>query len=189
METEYEAKFLNVDKDEVRGRLQKAGATLERPEFLQRRWVLDLPGERDTHSAFVRVRDEGGTITVTWKDYPGGDVNHPQEIEIVVDDFENAKELLEQLGCIARSYQENYRELWHFGNTKITIDSWPFVEPFVEVEAPDESTIEQVSKELGFTWDTAIFSGVNRVYTLKYGDTVILRKMPQLTSEMKNPFT
>ena len=60
METEYEAKFLDVDKDEVRARLKAAGATLERPEFAQRRWVFDLPKELHSKHVFARVRDEGG---------------------------------------------------------------------------------------------------------------------------------
>lgn len=189
METEYEAKFLDVDKDEVRGRLRAVGATLERPEFLQRRWVLDLPGEKNTREAFVRVRDEGGIVTLTWKDYPGGVINHPKEIEVVVDDFEKTVELLTQLGCVARSYQENYRELWHLDDAKVTIDSWPFIEPFVEVEGADESVVEKTSKKANFDWGAAIFSGVNRVYKMKHGDHVMIREMPQLTFDMPNPFT
>lgn len=188
METEYEAKFLNVDKDEVRARLKSVGATLERAEFLQRRWVLDLPGEKNTREAFVRVRDEGGILTLTWKDYPGGIINHPKEIEIEVSDFNKTVELLEQLGCTARSYQENHRELWHLDDSKITIDSWPFVEPFVEVEGADESTVERSVKKVGFDWSAAVFSGVNRVYKMKYGDHVMIREMPKLTFEMQNPF-
>ena len=189
METEYEAKFLSADKDEVRTRLKAAGATLKRPEFLQRRWVMDLPGERNTREAFVRVRDEGGIMTLTWKDYPGGVVNHPKEIEVVVDDFDKTVELMTQLGCIARSYQENRRELWLLDDAKITIDSWPFVEPFVEVEGADESVVERVSKKTGFDWNVAIFSGVNRVYKMKFGDHVQIREMPMLTFDMPNPFT
>jgi adenylate cyclase class 2 len=65
METEYEAKFLDIDKDEVRSRLAAAGTTLERPEFLQKRWVFELPAEKRSQYNFMRVRDEGGTITMT----------------------------------------------------------------------------------------------------------------------------
>ncbi len=188
METEYEAKFLAVDKDEVRSRLERVGATLVRPEFLQRRWVLDLPGEKNTRDAFVRVRDEGGVMTLTWKDYPGGTINHPKEIEVVVSDFDSTLELLRELGCVARSYQENSRELWHLDGGKITIDSWPFIEPFVEVEGLDESVVEAVSRKAGFAWEMAVFSGVNRVYKLKYGDHIMIREMPTLTFSMENPF-
>lgn len=189
METEYEAKFLAVDKDEVRARIKSAAAKLIRPEFLQRRWVLDLPPGKHTMEAFARVRDEGGIVTMTWKDYPGGVTNHPKEIEVQVSDFDKTVELLEQIGCTARSYQENYRELWHFADTHVTIDSWPFIEPFVEVEAKSEENVEKASNQLGFDWSLAVISGVNRVYKLKHGPHVQIREMPRLTFDMPNPFT
>lgn len=188
MEIEYEAKFLNVDKDEVRRRLRAAGATLERPEFLQRRWVMDLPADKNTRDAFVRVRDEGGIITMTWKDYPGGIVNHPKEVEVTVSDFDKTVELLTQLGCVARSYQENYRELWHLDDCEVVIDSWPFIESYVEIEGANESMVESASKKAKFDWSTAVFSGVNRVFKMKYGDHVQIREMPKLTFDMPNPF-
>ncbi len=195
VEKEYEAKFLNINKGIVRQRLRSAGATLERPEFLQRRWVLDLPNDHNTHDAFVRVRDEGGIVTLTWKDYPGGDtdspdagIHHPYEIEVGVTHFDKTVEMLTKIGCVARSYQENYRELWHLYDAKITIDSWPFIEPLVEVEARDEKAVEVASTRAGFDWSTAQFSGVNRVYKMKYGDHVQIRHLPKLTFEMPNPF-
>jgi len=43
MEIEYEATYLNIDKDEVRARLKSAGAKLIKPEFLQRRYVWHFP--------------------------------------------------------------------------------------------------------------------------------------------------
>lgn len=43
MKIEYEATFINVNKDNIRDRLQKAGASLIKPEFLQRRVVFELP--------------------------------------------------------------------------------------------------------------------------------------------------
>ena len=43
MKIEYEATFPNIDKDEIRQRLKESGAVLMRPEFLQKRYALDLP--------------------------------------------------------------------------------------------------------------------------------------------------
>lgn len=36
MQIEYEATFININKDEIRARLKKVGATLVKPEFLQK---------------------------------------------------------------------------------------------------------------------------------------------------------
>jgi adenylate cyclase class IV len=70
MGIEYEAKYLNVDKDEVRARLKNAGALLVLPEFKQRRWVLDLP-HRSGYDEWLRVRDEGNKITLSYKSNSG----------------------------------------------------------------------------------------------------------------------
>ncbi len=188
METEYEAKFLNVDKDEVRTRLKTVGATLKRPEFAQRRWVFDLPSAIHSRNVFARVRDEGGIVTITWKEFSGTEVDHPKEIEIIADDFDKAVALVKALGCTPRSYQENRRELWHLDNAKITIDSWPFFEPFVEVEGTSEEDMKEASEKAGFDWSQALFCGVSKLFQKRYGEHVHIREMPRLTFDMPNPF-
>lgn len=188
METEYEAKFLNINKDEVRARLQAAGASLERPEFLQKRWVFELPQEKRSRQTFARVREEGGVVTMTWKEFSGETIDNPKEIELVVDNFDTAVEFLTQLGCVPTSFQESYRELWSLGEVKITIDTWPFMEPFVEIEGRSEDVVREVSIKTGFVWDQALFCGVSRLFQMKYGEHVHIREMPKLTFEMENPF-
>jgi len=42
MDTEYEATFLDVNKENIRKVLKKSGAKLIRPEFLQKRNVFTL---------------------------------------------------------------------------------------------------------------------------------------------------
>ena len=43
MDTEYEAKFVKINKDDVRKKLKKLGAKLVRPEFFQKRVAFHLP--------------------------------------------------------------------------------------------------------------------------------------------------
>ena len=188
METEYEAKFLDVDKDEVRARLKAIGAILIKSEFLQKRYVFDLPAEKRSKHKFARVRDEGDKITLTWKEFSGGAVDHPKELEVIVSDFDTTVEILTEIGCIASSFQESYRELWHLGDAKITIDSWPFYNPFVEVEATSEETVRDISIKAGFEWNSALFCGVSKLFKMKYGEHVNIRDMPKLIFNMPNPF-
>lgn len=188
METEYEAKFLNVDTDEIRKRLMEAGATLERPEFFQRRWVFDLPGDLHSKEVFARVRDEGGVVTITWKKFAGTDIDHPQEVEIVADDFDNAVELVTQLGCAPRSYQENKREVWHLDDAEIVIDSWPFFEPYVEIEGASEDIVREAAIKAGFDWNTALFCGVAKLFHMKYPHSPHMREISRIAFDMPNPF-
>ncbi len=189
MEIEYEAKFLSIDKDDVRRRLAEAGATLVRPEFLQKRIPFDLPGDRKSKDAWVRVRDEDGRVTLSLKIVDGDRIEDQREIMVTVDDFDNAVMLLDEIGCMRKSYQETKRELWRAGSVEIMIDEWPFLDPFVEVEGPSESAVREAAEKLGFRWDDAVFGAVGKLYFMKYGvypDTV--NHIKKIVFDMENPF-
>lgn len=53
---------MDIDKDEMRERLRRAGAELVRPEYLQKRIPFDLPVEKRSKDSWLRVRDEGDEI-------------------------------------------------------------------------------------------------------------------------------
>src|SRR5258706_12923228 len=150
MEIEYEATFSNIDKTEVRTRLKAAGAVLVRPEFLQRRVVFNMPAGLEDKEAWVRVRDEGDKVTMSYKKISGKAIEEQQEIMLVINDFDAGTELLEKLGCERKAFQESRRELWKLDGVDITIDEWPFLEPYVEVEGKDEASVRLVSEKLGF---------------------------------------
>ncbi|MCB9803138.1 CYTH domain-containing protein [Candidatus Nomurabacteria bacterium] len=190
MQIEYEATYLDVDKDEVRNRLKKAHANLVKPEFLQRRWVWHLPQGHEIPGSWVRVRDEGGQITMSVKIVDGRDLEDQKEVMIKVDDFEKAREILNLLGCQERAYQETKRELWNLNGVEITIDEWPFLEPFVEIEGNSEKQIKEISEKIGFDYNRAQFGSADYFYAEKYNISIDVfnKKTPRLTFEMQNPF-
>ncbi|EKD58979.1 MAG: hypothetical protein ACD_56C00015G0007, partial [uncultured bacterium] len=67
MQIEYEATFANIDKDEVRDRLQKAGGRLIKSEFMQKRRNFNLPRGNEIEGGWMRVRNEGDKITMRLK--------------------------------------------------------------------------------------------------------------------------
>lgn len=189
METEYEATFLNINKNEMRKRLTKAGAKLLRPEFLQKRIPFHLPKEKRSNAKFIRVRDEGDKITLTYKHFTGEKIEDQKEISVDVNDFENTVKILKLIGCKPKPYQETKRELWKLGGVEITIDEWPFLEPFVEVEGKSEKAVKKVSEKLGFDYSKALFCSAGKIYQMKYGfwpDD--LKNLKRLVFNMKNPF-
>jgi adenylate cyclase, class 2 len=189
MDIEYEAKFLNVNKDEMRQRLTKVRAKLVRPEYLQKRAPFHLPKEKRSKDAWLRVRDEGDKITLSLKMVDGEGIEGQKEICLEIDNFDNAVKLLEAIGCQSKSYQETKRELWKLDGADVTIDEWPFLEPFVEVEGASEGVVKAVSEKLGFNYADALFGGVGKLYKLKYGihpDEV--NNLPKIVFDMKNPF-
>lgn len=110
MDIEYEATFPNINKKEIRNKLKKVGAKLIKPEFLQKRIVFNLPNNKDGKiSNFIRVRDEGNKIFMTYKEENSSTIDGMKEINLEVMDFNKACELLEMLGCHRKSYQESKR--------------------------------------------------------------------------------
>ncbi len=169
MQIEYEATFINIDKDEIRGRLQKAGAKLVYPEMVQKRLVFSPAVGFQKYGKFLRVRDEGDKITITLKQVGSGGIEDKKEIEVDVSDFNKTISILEAIGCIPRSYEGSKRELWELDGAKITIDDWPFLYPLVEVECVSEQEVRDISERLGFDWSKAKFCTAGDLYREKYG--------------------
>lgn len=190
MYTEFEATFTDINKDEIRARLKKVGAKLVRSEFLQKRVVFNLPKGHEIRGGWLRVRDEGDKITMSLKIVDGNKIENQKEIQLVVDNFEEAVKLLETLGADRKAYQESKRELWKIDNVEITIDEWPFLEPFVEVEGKSEEEVKSVSEKLGFDYSKAKFGAVDMLYAEKYGITEdrINNHTPEILFGANNPF-
>ncbi|MDD5738539.1 MAG: CYTH domain-containing protein [Candidatus Pacebacteria bacterium] len=196
MQTEYEATFINIDKDEIREKLKKVGAILVKPEILMKRYIFYLPQGHDKPGAFVRVRDEGDKITMSFKVIARGgsaNIEDQKELCLTIDSFNNAVEFLKEMGCTEKAYQESKREVWQIIETEICIDEWPFLEPFVEVEGPSEQEVKDVSEKLGFDYSQALFCAVGTIYAKKYGkynidEKRINNETPRIVFDMENPF-
>ena len=120
-----------------------------------------------------------------------GDKIHDQkEVMLQVDNFEEAKKFLTSIGCQEKAYQESKRELWKLDDVEITVDEWPFLEPFVEVEGNSEEAVKAVSKKIGFDYGKAKFCAVDTLYSEKYGieKEQINNNTPKILFEMENPF-
>jgi len=189
MQIEYEATFPNVNKSAVRRRLKGAGAKLLRKEFLQKRIPFDLPKGNFDLNKFVRVRDEGDKVTLTYKHFEGKKIEDQKEINLEISNFNDAIEILELIGCRKISYQETKREIWKLNGVEIMIDTWPFLEPLVEIEGKSEKAVKKVSEKLGFDYRKAIFSSVTKIYEMKYGVSgKIVNTEPKIVFKMRNPF-
>jgi adenylate cyclase, class 2 len=189
MKTEYEAKFTNISKDQIRNRLKKMGAKLVRPEFFQKRVAFNLP-KRSIKKGYLRVRDEGDKVTMSLKFVNGKKIEDQKEVLLKVDNFEYAVEFLRLIGCNQKALQHTKRELWSFDGVEITIDEWPFLEPFIEIEGASEAKVRSVSEKLGFDYKNAVFGAVDELYNQKYGisKNIINNHTPEITFSSNNPF-
>ncbi len=169
MFTEYEALFTDIDKESFRELLKAKGATLVRPEFLQKRVTLELPEGHEKYGAFLRVRDEGDKITLSYKYVGGATIDEQQEETVLVNDFNRTVSLLHAISCKSTSYEETTRELWTLDGAEITIDGWPHLGTLVDIEGKSEAEVRTVSEKLEFDWNTARFCTAGHMYKEKYG--------------------
>ena len=190
MKIEYEATFLNIDKQEMRERLRKIKGKLIRPEFLQKRIVFNLPKGNEIKGGWVRVRDEGDKITMSLKVVDGIGIESQKEICLKIDSLEKAEEFLTILGCQKKAYQESKRELWKIAGAEVTIDEWPFLEPFVEIEGDSEESVKNIAEKLGFDYKDALFCSTDTIYSKKYNlsEDIINNQTPKIVFNMENPF-
>lgn len=170
MKSEIEAKFLGVDHDKIREKLQTLGAGLEVPMREMRRVVMRTERMRDPIKvdAFIRVRDEGNKITLTYKQMADVSLSGAKEIEVTVSSFEDTLAIFEQAGLVPDSYQESKRETWKLGEVEVVLDEWPWLRPYIEIEGPSEESVQQVASQLGFDWNNAIFGAVTFAYRAEY---------------------
>jgi len=190
MEIEYEATFININKDEYRQKLKQIGAKLVKPEFLQRRVVFHLPSGHEIKGGWLRVRDESDKTTMSLKIVDGDKIEDQKELCLKIDNFDNGVDFLSKIGCERKAYQENKRELWMLDDVEITIDEWPFLEPYLEVEGKSEEKVKAVAQKLNLDYSQAMFCSVAPIYSKKYGipEEVINNATPELLFGGENPF-
>jgi adenylate cyclase class 2 len=170
MQTEIEVKFLDVVHDDVRAKLKAAGGELKVPMRLMRRAIIDYP---DSHlqrkqDGWVRVRDEGDKVSLTYKEMKEGTVSGAREIEFDVSSFEQTVKLFEAIGLQVHSFQESKRETWQLGEVEVVLDEWPWLKPYIEIEGPSEEAIKHVAEKLGFSWSDAFYGSTTVAYIVEY---------------------
>lgn len=164
MNKEIEAIFLDIDKNEYRAKLKKAGAKMIHPEVLMRRTVFDTgPG------SFLRVRDEGQKIVMTYKNIKRLSLDGINEVNVEVDSYENTITLLTAAGLKVKALQATLREKWVLGDVEITLDTWPALPPYTEIEGPSAKKVKDIAGKLGFSMDDALYGSVDEIYHHYYG--------------------
>jgi adenylate cyclase class 2 len=165
MAAELEATFVNISHEDLRHRLKKAGATLVQPMTLMRRIIFDYPNMRlDNQTAWLRLRDEGDKVMLTYKQRLSSTLDGMKEIETEVSSFEQTAELLKAIGMIIKASQETKREVWTMSGCQITLDDWPWIPPFTEIEGQTETAVKAACEQLNFSWGEAIFDSIDAIY-------------------------
>lgn len=173
MHTEIEAKFLHVDHEQIRAKLRTLGATCEQPMRLMRRKNYDFPDQSlsNRFNGWVRVRDEGDKITLSYKQMNDRTLLGTKEVQVTVGSFDAADSFLRSIGLAQNSYQETRRESWRLGEVEIELDEWPWIDPYLEIEGPNEKAVREAAGKLGLDWQEATHGSVEVAYQAEYAVT------------------
>lgn len=171
MASEYETQVLEINAAEIISKLRKLGAK-EEEETLQKRWVFEIhPFGTDSSGKedWIRLRENKGKATITYKNKSGTGVDETEEIEFGVSDFDKAYEVLSKLeGFKGKFYQETKRHKFVLNGTEYTIDSWPKIPVLLEIEGESKEKVEEGLKLLSLTGKDVGHMGMIKIYN-KYG--------------------
>jgi len=171
MAEEIEVKILNIKKDEIEKKLEAIGA-IKGEEKLFKSISFDFPGLRlDNDASWVRLRDEGERITLAYKKRigmktDGGNDKGMEEIEVEVSDYEKTAEVLRKLGMIEKFSQEKKRTTWVKDTVHFDIDTWPRLDPYLEIEADSWEAVDNAIVELGLRIDDKKMFSATQVYKM-----------------------
>ncbi len=133
-----------------------------------------------THELNLRFDTQDGTLsgafrvlrlrrdTANWLTYKGpgwvvDGVRQREEIEIQVNDFDQARAFLEALGYQVGLVYEKYRAVYDYRGTVITLDETPLGD-FAEIEGPDAASVKAISQLLGLDWVSRIHESYVDLY-------------------------
>lgn len=157
MSREIEAKFYVRRLSAIENQLRSGGARLIMPRVHEINLRFDLPdGSLRARGQALRLRRDQQTI-LTFK----GAAKHRDgvlsrdEIEVEVNDFDAARELLEALGYAVSAVYEKYRTTYELKGLHIMLDELPYGD-FVEIEGPNEEAVRALAAGLGLDPAAAI---------------------------------
>lgn len=169
--TEYEIKILGVDIGKLKQALSKHNFK-QTPRYLFKRRVYDLQD-----GGWLRLRTDGKTTTLTYKKFHFDSIDGVEEIEITVSDFEDTNKILEKSGLVIRNYQENYRTEFTNSEIEISIDEWPLIKPYVEIEGKSVRIVEKYLELLNLNKHKTTSKPTSYVYELAKIDILAIKKL------------
>lgn len=107
-------------------------------------------------------------------------------MEVEVSDFNKANLILKELGYVTRNYQENHRIVYNLNEVEISIDTWPKIPTYVELEAKSEELIKKLLSIIEYNEKDLTTLDVASIYMNVYGIDIMSIKELKFDSNSKN---
>ena len=150
---ERELKFARVERSQLRERLVELEAERLAPPWFEDNWIFDRKNELAGagHVLRLRIDGQGALLTlkgpVSWDD----ETKVRDELQTRVEDADQMRAILENLGYRVRRQYQKMREEWRLGAVVICLDHTP-IGDFAEFEGQGA---EKLAKRCGLALEQA----------------------------------
>ena len=174
---EIETKILEVEASGIAMKLSILGAEKIQDVMLTVDWFSLAGVSKDDNPWFLRIRSYStGKIEVTWKaksEMLGVSRRH-KEINVIVDNHEQMKNLFEEIGLVLYAHQEKNRISWQLDGVQFDLDTYPGMQSYLEIEAGSEDEIQEMIKKLDLssheTWNDGERTLIENKYKLNWSN-------------------
>ena len=141
MSKEIEKRFFNFDRLEIEKILKELGA-VKKGIFLFK--IVQFKANPPIKT--FRVRDEGFRVTFTIKEKTN---DYDFENEVIVNDFNEMRLMVNKLGYKEKYYMEKIREIYDIDESELIFDHYPGLPGYIEIEAPTEEKLNELVEKFG----------------------------------------
>lgn len=167
---EIEVKFKIEDSEPIKAKINKLAATYRGRCFQVDRWMDTEDDQLKKRGWGLRLREENGRATFTFKGelIEGERFREQKEIEVEVKDCKKMRKILEGLGYKERYILRKEREKWEKEDLEIVLDRVENLGTFLELEG-NKKRIEEAIRNLGLKKAERITEHYGEIYeeTLK----------------------
>jgi len=149
---EIEVKILEIDVKKTGKKLKEMGAEKIFSGELVNTY-FDFPDKRlEKEGKILRLRKKRNKVILTYKKMINQEkAKVMDEYELEVQDFELLKAIFKELNLNPIYEFKKHRTSYELNKTHFEIDKYPAIPAFLEIEAPNLKTINEMVSELGFS--------------------------------------
>ena len=143
---EIEVKILEINKNEIIKKLEQFAS-----KEVESNLLTTITFSNPYGDASIRLRKTKDEVIFTVKTkVPDKEFKVREEYETKIYDLEMFKKQLEILGFKQIMLQEKRRTIYKYKNSRINIDEYPLIPPYIEIEG-DKNEIEEIVNKIGYT--------------------------------------
>lgn len=165
MKTEYEVKIPNINTKTFEDTLSEVGAKKVILERVMRRNIYETNPPQEW--VWIRLRYDWSHTTLTIKHVQAHTIDWTKELECIVQDFDIMHTMLITMGFVLLTYQENKRTSRRLDACDIEIDIRPNLEPYAEIEWPNQDTVALTVEKLWYRMQETTAVKVKQMYEAK----------------------